>query len=187
LTAARRSHPTRDCFPPAGTGSKARRGGPSPGRDTEPGALFAGADGTGFAPGHSQSQKCARETSTLFICETGSDPHGLKIGTAARPACARSATVILLTHGVYRIGPGWGCRAKLNGSGVEDDPPNRRRSFPIARCVVASAPLRLQSKMRTIIVKLPSKANFSSGARQTQMHSLQVQIPSGTGERDHAG
>jgi hypothetical protein len=32
-------------------------------------------------------------------------PHGLKI-VRQRPACARSATVILLTHGVYRIGPG---------------------------------------------------------------------------------
>jgi hypothetical protein len=39
-------------------------------------------------------------------------------------------TDILLTHGVYRIGPGWACRAKPKwGAAPEMFPPTRRRSF----------------------------------------------------------
>ena len=37
----------------------------------------------------------------------------------------------------------------------------RRRSVPNIAVCRAAGPLRLQSKMRTIIVRLPSEANFS--------------------------
>jgi hypothetical protein len=37
----------------------------------------------------------------------------------------------ILTHGVYRIGAGWACRAKPErGNSVGDVPPTRRCSFP---------------------------------------------------------
>jgi hypothetical protein len=79
-------------------------------------------------------------------------PPGLKIGTAALPACARSATDALLTHAMFTFDRVWSAGPSPNGSGVGDVPPNPAPLLPRT--------LWLQNRMRTVIMKLPPKADF---------------------------
>ena len=93
-----------------------------------------------MAPGHPQSQKCARASSTSSSCETEPDPPlGRRQVRQRAPACARSATDAFLTHAMFtfdrvrRAGP------SPNWSGVANGPPTpRRRSFPGSAGCVAS-------------------------------------------------
>jgi hypothetical protein len=80
-----------------------------------------------------------------------------RVGDEARASAVIRATDIILTHGGYRIGPGWACRAKPERGAASEMSPNPalllrplnpREREPVARR--APPPERRSTKGRSI-------------------------------------
>jgi hypothetical protein len=70
-------------------------------------------------------------------------PKKARVHEEARARAVIRATDILLTHDVYRIGPGWACRARPKWGAASEMSPNLAPLLPSLRAVAPPDALRV--------------------------------------------